>query len=131
MGARDIWSVSFGGGEVHVVENMRPMLHSNHARVTGPAMSRQSITDSSRDRLCRGLELLEQGAAPLSILNDTGGAGLPIFRADPADPDDENTVAQCHARLTPTGIDWQIDIPGQPAPTRTGFMPVSGGMDDA
>ena len=131
MDASDIWSVSFGGGEVHVVENTRPMLHSNHAQCAGPVMSRQSITDSSRDRLFRGLELLEQGAAPLSILSDTGGAGLPIFRADPDDPDDENTVAQFHARLTSTGIDWQIDIPGQASPTRTGFMAVTRGMDDA
>ncbi|TQM89588.1 C45 family autoproteolytic acyltransferase/hydolase [Roseinatronobacter monicus] len=123
MGARDIWSVSFGGGEVHLVENMHPMLHSNHAQCAGPVMSRQSITDSSRDRLCRGGELLQRGAGPLSILNDTGGAGLPIFRAAPDDPDGENTVAQFHARLTSTGIDWQIHIPGQSAPTHTGFMP--------
>lgn len=131
VGARDVWSVSFGGGAVHVVEHIRPALHSNHAQVGGPVMSRQTITASSRDRLRRGGDLLEQGAPPLSILSDTGGAGLPIFRATPDDPDDENTLAQFHARLTPTGIDWQVHSPGQATPAHIGFMPVARGSAEA
>lgn len=131
VGEGDIWSVSFGGGAVHVVEHIRPALHSNHAQVSGPVMSRQTITASSRDRLRRGLDLLEQGAAPLSILNDTGGAGLPIFRAAADDPDDENTLAQFHARLNATGIYWQVHSPGQAVPTHTGSMSVNRGPVDA
>jgi hypothetical protein len=130
-GAADIWSVSFGGGAVHVVEHIRPALHSNHALVSGPAMSRQTITASSRDRLRRGLDLLEQGAEPLAILKDTGGPGLPIFRAAADDPDDENTLAQFHARLSATGIDWQVHSPGQTVPTYTGLMSVNRGPVDA
>jgi hypothetical protein len=131
VGASDIWSVSFGGGEVHAVEHTRHALHSNHAQVSGPVMSRQTITASSRDRLRRGLDLIEQGASPLSILNDTGGAGLPIFRTAPDDPDDENTLAHFHARLTPTGIDWRVHAPGNSVPAHTGFMPAPQRLVDA
>jgi hypothetical protein len=127
VGARDIWSVSFGGGEVHVHEHARPALHSNHAQVSGRVMSRQTITASSRDRLRRGLELLEQGADPMAILLDTHGPGLPIFRTDADDPDDENTLAQFQARLLATGIDWQVFNPGQPLPAHEGVMPVTRG----
>lgn len=121
-GADDIWSVSFGGGEVHVVVHTRPALHSNHAQVSGPVMSRQTITASSRDRLQRGLDLLEHGAAPLAILNDVGAVGLPIFRTAPDDPDGENTLAQFQARVTARGIDWQVHAPGQTEPAESGIM---------
>lgn len=123
-GARDLWSVSFGGGEVHVVEHIRPALHSNHAQVFGPIMARQTITASSRDRLRRGLDLLEQGAPPLAILNDCAGPGLPIFRAAPDDPDDENTLAQFHARLADDAIAWQVHEPGQALAAHRDILPV-------
>ena len=123
-GARDLWSVSFGGGEVHVVEHIRPALHSNHAQVAGPVMARQTITASSRDRLRRGLDLLEQGTPPLAILNDCAGPGLPIFRAAPDDPDDENTLAQFHARLADDAIAWQVHEPGQALAAHRGILPV-------
>ncbi len=130
-GASDIWSVNFGGGEVHVVAHTRPALHSNHAQVSAPVMSRQTITASSRDRLRRGLELLEKGAAPLAILTDTSGAGLPIFRSEPDDPDDENTIAQFQARIRASRIDWQVHTPGQTLPAHSGTMSLPQGNVDA
>lgn len=130
VGARDIWSVSFGGGEVHVVEHSHPALHSNHALVSGPVMSRQTITTSSRDRLFRGIDLLEQGADPLSVLGDKAGAGLPILRTARDDPDDENTIAQFLARVTATGIDWQVHAPGQAEAAHKGVMPFPQGAVD-
>ena len=130
-GARDIWSVSFGGGTVEVVEHIQPALHSNHALVEGPVMSRQTITASSRDRLRRGIALVDQGARPLAILTDTGGAGLPIFRTAPDDPDDENTLAQFLAQVSPTGIDWQVHAPGQAEPLHRGVMPANPGFAPA
>lgn len=130
-GARDIWSVSFGGGAVHVVVHECPALHSNHALTGGPVMARQSVTASSADRLARGLALLARGAEPLAILTDTGGPGLPIFRTAPDDPDDENTLAQFLARIGATGIDWQVHAPGQAQPVHGGVMPVTGGAVNA
>lgn len=124
-GAPDIWSVTFGGGAVHVVENTHPLLHSNHAQVSGPVFSNQTITASSGDRLRRGADLLSQGTAPLSILTDTGGVGLPIFRDKPDDPDGENTLAQFMARISPTGIEWQVHTPGHAEPAHKGLMPIN------
>jgi len=125
VGARDIWSVSFGGGEVAVVEHQAAAAHANHARAGGAALTRQTVTASSRDRLARALALLAQGAAPLAILRDAGGPGLPIFRQAADDPDDENTLAQFQARIGAVGIDWQVHGPGDPAPAHTGRMPAA------
>jgi len=123
VGAQDIWSVSFGGGEVVVKVNTAPALHANHALVAGAVLSRQIITDSSRDRQARGEALLAEGRDALDILRDSNGPGLPIFRDAPDDPDDENTLAQFHAMIGPAGIDWQIHPPGRRAPALSGFLP--------
>jgi hypothetical protein len=123
-GAGDIWSVSFGGGEVVVVKQAAPAAHSNHARVAGMVLSRQTVTASSRDRLERAHALLARGAWPLEILCDASGPGLPIFRAAPDDPDDENTLAQFQARIEAGGIDWQVHEPGRASPAHAGRMPV-------
>jgi len=125
-GAADIWSVSFGGGEVRIVEHHAPALHANHALVAGDVLSHQTVTASSRDRLARGQALLAIGAGALDILNDTSGAGLPILRREPDDPDDENTLAQFHARIGSNGIDWNVHEPGQPVPAHSGHMPAGG-----
>lgn len=124
-GADDIWSVSFGGGEVVVVEHRAPSAHANHARTGGPVLSRQTITESSRDRLQRALALVALEADPMAILRDAGGPGLPIFRQAADDPDDENTLAQFRARIGAGGIDWQVHGPGHPAPAHAGRMPVA------
>ena len=130
-GEGDIWSVSFGGGDVVCVTRRMPAVHSNHALVEGAALSRQIVTASSHDRLLRGRTLVAAGATPLDILRDTGGEGLPILRGAPDDPDDENTIAQFQASIGATGIDWQVHMPGQPTPACRGVMPVSPGPDDA
>ena len=122
-GQADIWSVSFGGGEVRVVRCQTPAIHANHALVDGAVLSRQTVTASSRDRLARGRALLAAGADALDILNDTGGVGLPILRRAPDDPDDENTLAQFHARIGAQGVDWSVHEPGQTCAAHAGHMP--------
>jgi hypothetical protein len=122
-GQADIWSVSFGGGEVRVISHQTPAMHSNHALSGGAVLSRQTVTASSRDRLARGGTLLAAGARALEILRDTGGPGLPILRLAPDDPDDENTLAQFHARIRANRIDWSVHEPGQVVPAHTGHMP--------
>jgi len=107
-GHADILSVSFGGGAVHVVAHTRPAAHANHALVLNGPLSDQDITASSRDRQNRADILLQQGYDPLSMLRDTGGEGLPIYRQSPDDPDFENTLAQFHARMEADHVDWQV-----------------------
>ena len=87
-------SAEYGGGAASVVEIASPAVHANHALHLETGAAGQAITPSSADRQARGEVLLAAGRRdPLAILRDTGGAGLPIFRTAPDDPDDENTVA--------------------------------------
>lgn len=114
---RRILSVEFGGGEVSVREVTAPALHANHALHLVRGLAAQTVTRSSGDRQARGEALLALGAAPLVILRDTGGPGLPIRRDAADDPDHENTLATAVFRISDTGIHWSIhDRPtGDPA----------------
>ena len=86
--------MEFGGEGLSVKEIEVSSLHTNHALHMESAMDNQIITDSSRDRLLRGNELIAQSQFnPLDILRDKGGKGLPICRDMSDDPDDENTLA--------------------------------------
>lgn len=126
VGQSDIWSVTFGGGEVACIMQNGPNVHSNHALVPGAALSQQTVTASSRDRLARGRRLLDDGASPLSLLCDDRGDGLPIFRAAADDPDDENTIAQFVAEIGSGSIYWRVHEPGVAAPIFTGRLQVAG-----
>mgnify|MGYP002724304167 CR=1 FL=1 len=80
-GSDDILSVEFGGGEVSSQRVTAPSVHSNHALHHSLGLVQQKITESSRDRQYRGVELLANGIQePLAFLHDTGGEGLPILR---------------------------------------------------
>ncbi|AQW31209.1 C45 family autoproteolytic acyltransferase/hydrolase [Ralstonia syzygii subsp. celebesensis] len=115
-------SVEFGAHGCSALEISEPSLHANHA--IHPAMRDvpQVITDSSRHRQVRGDALLAESRAgakaidPLAILADQGDAALPIYRADPHDPDNENTLATANIAILPTHIEWAVyEHPGSPA----------------
>lgn len=116
QGQAAVSSVEFGAGEVSVRDLQGPAVHANHALHLPAGLAAQRITDSSRDRQRRGEALLAAGIqAPLSVLHDIGGDGLPILRHDPDDPDDENTLATAIMHLGPDGVAWQLhDRPGAP-----------------
>lgn len=120
---RRILSVEFGGGEVSVKEITATSAHANHALHHKGGLAGQIITQSSGDRQIRGDALVAEGADPLTILRDEGGAGLPIRRDAADDPDDENTLGTAILRLNATGIDWSIydRRSGPPAYSGTGF----------
>ncbi|ARS56203.1 C45 family autoproteolytic acyltransferase/hydolase [Ralstonia pseudosolanacearum] len=115
-------SVEFGAHGCSVREIAEPALHANHA--THPPMrdAPQIVTDSSRHRQVRGDALLAQARAagqpidPLAILADQEDASLPIYRADPHDPDNENTLATADIAILPAHIEWAVyERPGSPA----------------
>ncbi|WP_028228024.1 C45 family autoproteolytic acyltransferase/hydolase [Paraburkholderia ferrariae] len=90
--------------------------HANHLIHAGCECEAQIVTDSSRDRQARLAELLPAlGTQPdaealVGVLQDRAGAGLPIFRADPNDPDDENTLATASLAIGAEGVSlgvWQ------------------------
>lgn len=73
---------------------------------------RQVITGSSRSRQQRG-DIILSGAIstspdPLDILWDKSVSPLPIYRAQPDDPDHENTLATAVVRIGAQSIDWKV-----------------------
>jgi hypothetical protein len=74
----------------------------------------QIITDSSRDRQLRVDALLPmlvtpvQPAALLDVLHDRAPSGLPIYRDDPLDPDDENTLATALFEIGDAGVSMKV-----------------------
>jgi hypothetical protein len=92
--------------------------HANHLVHAGPNADAEAqiITESSRDRQARLAVLLAesnaQGAPSVDalahLLADRGGPGLPIFRDDPADPDDENTLATAVFDIDAGGVDFTV-----------------------
>ncbi|MFH6787308.1 C45 family autoproteolytic acyltransferase/hydolase [Methylobacterium sp. MA0201] len=103
--------VEFTGARASVRRILEPALHANHLIHDDMAGEPQIITDSSGSRQIRGDALVVQGQAardPLATLRDTGGAGLPIRRDDPHDPDDENTLATGVFVIEGDRVDWSV-----------------------
>lgn len=120
-GLATLLSIEFGAHGCSVREIATPSLHANHAIHPSMREAPQIITDSSRHRQARGDALLAQARAnvqavdPLAILADQGDAALPIYRADPHDPDDENTLATANITILPAHIEWAVyEHPGRP-----------------
>lgn len=110
-------SIEVGAGQVSHRHVDTAMIHANHALHHDCRHERQIITRSSHDRQVRGNELLAAGERdPLTILSDTGGGGLPIYRREPDDPDRENTLATGIFRLLNDGIQWEVHTPGRRRP---------------
>jgi len=109
-----VYSVEATAQRCSAVEVSAPSGHANHLIHAGYECEAQIVTDSSRDRQTRLAELLPalgalpDGAAFVQVLQDRGGAGLPIFRDDPHDPDDENTLATACMRITPDGVAFDV-----------------------
>jgi len=90
-----------------------PTGHANHMTHPGAQQERQIVTGSSRDRQDRVDRLLPalgevNGANLLKVLFDQAPAGLPIYRDDPADPDDENTLATAVFTIGSNGVACEI-----------------------
>ncbi len=120
-GHAEVLSVEVGGSGFSCRRLSAPALHANHCLDLDLP---QVITDSSRDRQRRGETLIAAGERdPMAVLGDTGGPGLPIYRREPDDPDEENTLATVLFRLTPEGVAWRVTVPGE-AGIREGVGPV-------
>jgi hypothetical protein len=88
--------------------------HANHLVHDGCDSEGQIITESSRDRQVRVNALLAALGTPvtddalLRVLSDQAPSGLPIYRDDPRDPDDENTLATALYRIEADGVAMQV-----------------------
>ncbi|MGJ7457814.1 C45 family autoproteolytic acyltransferase/hydolase [Halomonas sp. RA08-2] len=110
-GDSEVLSVEVGGGGFSCRALAAPTLHANHClHLDLP----QAITASSADRQRRGEALIAAGERdPLTLLRDTSGPGLPIYRRAPDDPDEENTLATALFRLPSEDVAWQVVVPGE------------------
>ena len=95
--------------------------HANHLVHHGCDSEGQIITESSRDRQVRVNALLPALGAPvtddalLRVLSDQAPSGLPIYRDDPRDPDEENTLATALFRIEADGVAMQVYRQGRRA----------------
>jgi len=87
--------------------------HANHLIHPGCESEAQIVTASSADRQARLGQLLPtindvDGPALLRVLSDKAPQGLPIYRDDPADPDDENTLATALFAINSEGVEFEV-----------------------
>ncbi len=121
-----VMSVEFGGGACSARQIEAPAVHANHALHLGERAANQTITGSSRDRQARATQMIGDGITdPLSILRDTGGAGLPIHRRSPDDPDNENTLATALFRIEKSSVEWRLHDQTSDRPVIEGRWPRS------
>lgn len=125
-------SVEFTHAACSVETVSQPRCHANHlvhARTRG---EEQVVTDSSRARQARGEEMLSAvagrgDAGALALLRDQAQAALPIYREQPDDPDDENTLATALFEIAPDRVSWRVyDRRGDPPrfAAASGLVPV-------
>ncbi|MEX3959640.1 C45 family autoproteolytic acyltransferase/hydolase [Trinickia sp. EG282A] len=101
-----------------VMEVTRLSGHANHLIHDGCGGEEQIVTASSRDRQTRLDELLPSlpglgESNLLQVLFDQASKGLPIYRDDPADPDDENTLATALFVIQETGVEFEVRQEGE------------------
>ena len=122
-GRSEVVSVEFGAGALEHRELSTSTVHANHALFHAQGLAAQSITASSHDRQQRGEQLLAAGEqAPLTILHDQQGNGLPILRLAADDPDQENTLATAVMRIEPDGVAWEMYDRPHSAPAYAGKL---------
>jgi hypothetical protein len=113
-GSRRVVSVEASADGSSVTEIQQPSGHSNH--LVAPALRQvgQRITESSGARQAcieRRLAQLSgdlEADTALSILRDTSGGELPVYRNAADDPDDENTLATGLFLISPSAVEWRI-----------------------
>jgi hypothetical protein len=104
-------SLEFTHSGCSAVEVSRPQCHANHLIHSATAGEAQIVTGSSRARQERGEELLAAAAGdfdPLTLLRDRTRAALPVYREQPDDPDDENTLATAVFEIATDKVAWRV-----------------------
>jgi hypothetical protein len=117
-GEDDILSVEYSPQEVSTLRLHTAYGHANHFIHPRLQNLKQRITPSSAarqirvDQLCRKLT---DSTGPDDIrlmLGDMENRELPIYRPDPADPDNENTLATAVFRVTSDAVQSQVYVAG-------------------
>jgi len=113
-GEKDILSVEYTPQEVSTLRKHTAYGHANHFIHPRLQNSKQRITPSSAarqiriDQLCRKLDDSKGPDDIHRMLGDTENRELPIYRMDPEDPDNENTLATAVFRVTSDAVHAQV-----------------------
>jgi predicted choloylglycine hydrolase len=116
--------IEFGNGKIAIEEVIETSIHSNHAIYSPLNKMDQIITNSSKDRYKRFLDIKKENTqiVPMNILRDIKGEGLPIFRADINDPDNENTVASAIFKVTKDSVEYSFYESNNVIPSYKGII---------
>lgn len=105
-------SVEFTHSACSVEIVRQPRCHANHLVHQSISDERQIITASSSSRQRRGDSIIaavgENSLDPLNVLWDSAISDLPVYRAQPDDPDHENTLATAVFHVGPQSIGWRV-----------------------
>ena len=113
--------MEFGGGVFKQRIIVTPSIHTIHPLDQTDGLVKQTVTTSLIDRQNRGMQLILDGLSdPLAFLRDQGGIGLPIYRTDMDDPDNENTIASAVFHVGNTTVKWEIYEHNSERPVFTG-----------
>jgi hypothetical protein len=116
------------GCSVKVVTS-EPRVHTNHLLDESLLSNGQAIAASSRDRLQRSMALIEEGVLagrnPLTILQDAGGDGLPIYRKGGHPEDSGYTLATAVFEIRRAKVDWRVYTDSETAPEHSGEVSIS------
>lgn len=111
-GDERIVGVEFTHSSCSAVTVALPQCHANHLIHARTAAEEQIVTASSRSRQERGDELAAghagEGPDALSVLWDRERPALPIYRDQPDDPDNENTLATALFTAGRDKIRWLV-----------------------
>lgn len=122
-GETDILSVEFTHKHLSVQTVHSPSSHANHLIHDGIRTEQQIVTGSSNSRQVRADAIIAQAGGnvdPLAILRDTTQKALPIYRQQPDDPDNENTLATACFKIGTDKVDCTI-YDGSETPPRFRF----------
>ena len=117
-GEKDILSVEYTPQEVSMLRKHTAYGHANHFIHPRLQTSKQRITPSSAarqiriDQLCRKLADSTLPADIRRMLGDMDNRDLPIYRADPEDSDNENTLATAVFRMTSDTVQSWVYVAG-------------------
>ncbi|WP_133614800.1 C45 family autoproteolytic acyltransferase/hydolase [Dongia mobilis] len=125
-----ILSIEFTHNQCSVAGVTGADCHANHLvhpRMTGEA---QTITASSQARQRRAREMIAKASTgrevdALAILWDQANSTLPIYRAQPDDPDQENTLATAEFVVAEDAVDCRIHERDGSAPVMTFRVPAA------